>query len=149
MSTTDPTDFVPPEDEGFSRAHRVETRRVTSGVPPELADRFSLLRVLQTAERPSQAVVLRVRDLRSGDPDVPLVLKWYHRMHAPGPDIGRTLFVAGRVPPGGARIWNTCWKPDVPTGTRTTCTGRTVRRISVTTSGNTPVRWPSSNWKRS
>ncbi|WP_329236891.1 protein kinase [Streptomyces sp. NBC_01460] len=102
MSTTDPTDFVPPEDEGFSRAHRVETRRVTSGVPPELADRFSLLRVLQTAERPSQAVVLRVRDLRSGDPDVPLVLKWYHRMHAPGPDIGRTLFVAGRVPPGGS-----------------------------------------------
>ncbi|MFI1728818.1 protein kinase [Streptomyces acidicola] len=99
MSTTDPTDFVPAEDDGFSRAHQVETRRVASDVPPELADRFSLLRVLQTAERPSQAVVLRVRDLRSETPDVPLVLKWYHRMHAPGPEIGRSLFEAGRVPP--------------------------------------------------
>lgn len=99
MSTTDPTDFVPPQDDGFSRAHQVETRSVTSDVPPELADRFSLLRVLQTAERPSQAVVLRVRDLNSETPDVPLVLKWYHRMHAPGPEIGRALFEAGGVPP--------------------------------------------------
>ncbi|WP_030863168.1 serine/threonine-protein kinase [Streptomyces sp. NRRL S-37] len=99
MSTTDPTDFVPPEDDGFSRARQVETRSVTSDVPPGLTDRFSLLRVLQAAERPSQAVVLRVRDLRSGTPDVPLVLKWYHRMHAPGPEVGRALLEAGRVPP--------------------------------------------------
>ncbi|MFC7812840.1 serine/threonine-protein kinase [Streptomyces olivaceus] len=101
MATTDPTDFVPPENQGFSRAHQIETRRVAAQVPDELADRFSLLRVLQAAERPSQAVVLRVSDLRSGTPDVPLVLKWYHRMHAPGRDIHRTLLAAGRVRPEG------------------------------------------------
>ncbi|MFP8885312.1 serine/threonine protein kinase [Streptomyces mangrovi] len=91
MSTTLPTDFLPPESGGVTDARLIETREVTAAVPPGLARRFVLLRVLREAEAASQAVVLRVRDLESETPDVPLVLKWYHRMHAPDREVSRVL----------------------------------------------------------
>ncbi|NYV77695.1 protein kinase, partial [Streptomyces sp. UH6] len=91
MSHTDPTDFVPSDENGFSRAHEFEARGVTATVPPELADRFALLRVIQPAARVSQAMVLRVRDLTGPTPDLPLVLKWYHHRHAPQPEVARVM----------------------------------------------------------
>ncbi|MFD6421110.1 protein kinase [Streptomyces sp. NPDC060198] len=45
------------------------------------------MKVLQEAGFPAQAVVLRVRDLEGPTPDLPLVLKWYHRLHAPEPAV--------------------------------------------------------------
>ncbi|MGC9439385.1 serine/threonine protein kinase [Streptomyces sp. WG5] len=60
-------------------------------VPPALARRFALVKLLRAAERPSQAVVLRVREADAQAGDAPLVLKWYHRMHAPDPAVGRLL----------------------------------------------------------
>ncbi|MFH0240941.1 serine/threonine protein kinase [Streptomyces sp. HK10] len=86
-----PTDFLSSEDGGFTDARLKETRDFTAAVPPGLARRFSLLRVLREAETPAQAVVLRVKDLESATPDVPLVLKWYHRMHAPDREVSRAL----------------------------------------------------------
>ncbi|MFE2100230.1 protein kinase [Streptomyces sp. NPDC059468] len=91
--STPPTRVVPVEDGGFAHARAVETRPVLSDVPPELADRFLLVAVLSGARRPAEAVVLRVRDLtgRHGADEIPLVLKWYHRLHAPGPDVELAL----------------------------------------------------------
>ncbi len=91
MSTSRPTEYVPPEEGGFPHAALSDTRADTASVPPELADRFVLLRVLRQALEPSRAVVLRVRDLKSPTPDVPLVLKWYHRLHAPDEAVSRVL----------------------------------------------------------
>ncbi|WP_153812681.1 protein kinase [Streptomyces sp. SUK 48] len=91
--STPPTRVVPVEDGGFTNARAVETRPVLSDVPRELADRFLLVAELSRARRPAEAVVLRVRDLtaRHGAPEIPLVLKWYHRLHAPGPDVEQEL----------------------------------------------------------
>ncbi|MFJ5974360.1 protein kinase [Streptomyces sp. NPDC093060] len=91
--STPPTRVVDPDDGGFTNARAVETRPVLSDVPPELADRFPLVAVLSGARRPAEAVVLRVRDqtARHGAAEIPLVLKWYHRLHAPGPDIEQEL----------------------------------------------------------
>ncbi|MFD5794422.1 serine/threonine-protein kinase [Streptomyces diastatochromogenes] len=86
-----PTRVVDPDDGGFARV--VETRPVLSDVPPELSDRFPLVAVLSAARRPAEPVVLRVRDLtaRHGAAEIPLVLKWYHRRHAPERDVEREL----------------------------------------------------------
>ncbi|MFF4933912.1 protein kinase [Streptomyces griseofuscus] len=91
--STPPTRVVPLEQGGFTNAYAVETRPVLSEVPPELADRFLLVAELSRVRRPAEAVVLRVRDLtaRHGAPEIPLVLKWYHRLHAPGPDVEQEL----------------------------------------------------------
>ncbi|MFI6348420.1 serine/threonine protein kinase [Streptomyces sp. NPDC050560] len=91
--TTPPTDFYAPEDGGITDARLVETRPVLDGVPDELSRRFERVAVLSAARRPAEAVVLRVRDLtgRHGAVPIPLVLKWYHRMHAPGPDVERAV----------------------------------------------------------
>ncbi|MFJ4326619.1 serine/threonine protein kinase [Streptomyces tricolor] len=93
MTTTPPTRFVDPADGGFTNARVVETRPVRAGVPPALADRFPLVAVLSEARRPAEAVVLRVRDLtaRHGPAEIPLVLKWYHRLHAPDPEVEQRL----------------------------------------------------------
>ncbi|MFE1883547.1 protein kinase domain-containing protein [Streptomyces diastatochromogenes] len=86
-----PTRVVDPDDGGFARV--VETRPVLADVPPELSDRFPLVAVLSSARRPAEPVVLRVRDLtaRHGAAEIPLVLKWYHRRHAPERDVEREL----------------------------------------------------------
>ncbi|MGW4884501.1 protein kinase domain-containing protein [Streptomyces murinus] len=91
--STPPTRVVPVEQGGFTNARDVETRPVLSEVPPELADRFLLVAELSRVRRPAEAVVLRVRDLtgRHGASEIPLVLKWYHRLHAPGPDVEQEL----------------------------------------------------------
>ncbi|MET9009568.1 protein kinase [Streptomyces olivaceoviridis] len=93
MTTTPPTRFVDPADGGFTDARFIETRPVGADVPPELADRFLLVTVLREARRPAEAVVLRVQDLtaRHGAAQIPLVLKWYHRLHAPDPNVAREL----------------------------------------------------------
>ncbi|MFI2203163.1 serine/threonine protein kinase [Streptomyces sp. NPDC020192] len=93
MTTPRPTRFVGPEDGGFTDARVLETRPVLTDVPPELADRFPLVAVLREARRPAEAVVLRVRDLtaRHGPAEIPLVLKWYHRLHAPDRDVAHEL----------------------------------------------------------
>ncbi|MFF9089141.1 protein kinase [Streptomyces sp. NPDC014991] len=100
MTTTQPTRHVEPEDGGFSNARNNETRPVRNAVPGELADRFPLVAVLSEARRPAEAVVLRVRDLtaRHGPAEIPLVLKWYHRLHAPGPDVVHELLRLGERP---------------------------------------------------
>ncbi|MFH9569220.1 protein kinase [Streptomyces sp. NPDC017454] len=85
------TDFVPAEAGGFTDSGRTETRDVRDDIPQALALRFVLVKVIKAAERPSQAVVLRVRESDAGASDAPLVLKWYHRMHAPDPEVGRLL----------------------------------------------------------
>ncbi|MFH8976636.1 serine/threonine protein kinase [Streptomyces sp. NPDC017890] len=85
------TDFVSPTDGGFTDAGRTETRPVRDDVPPALARRFALVKLIRAAQRPSQAVVLRVREADAQASDAPLVLKWYHRMHAPDPAVGRLL----------------------------------------------------------
>ncbi|MEU6506149.1 protein kinase [Streptomyces sp. NPDC046942] len=91
--TTPPTPFVDFADGGFTDARRVETRPVHADVPPALADRFALVAVLREAQQPAEAVVLRVRDLtaRHGPAEIPLVLKWYHRLHAPDRDVTQEL----------------------------------------------------------
>ncbi|MFJ4520992.1 protein kinase [Streptomyces sp. NPDC088810] len=93
MTTTPPTRFVDPGDGAFTNARLTETRPVRAEVPPELADRFLLVAVLSAARRPAEAVVLRVRDLtaRHGAAEIPLVLKWYHRLHAPDPAVEQEL----------------------------------------------------------
>ncbi|WEO94398.1 protein kinase [Streptomyces sp. FXJ1.172] len=93
MTTTPPTRFVDPADGGFGNARVIETRPVRAEVPPDLADRFPLVAVLGEARQPAEAVVLRVRDLtaRHGPAEIPLVLKWYHRLHRPDPDVERVL----------------------------------------------------------
>ncbi|MEW2287764.1 protein kinase [Streptomyces sp. NPDC047841] len=93
MTTTPPTRFVDPADGGFTNARIIETRPVTAEVPPELADRFLLVALLSEALEPAGAVVLRVCDLtgRHGASQIPLVLKWYHRLHAPDPDVESEL----------------------------------------------------------
>ncbi|MFY4718858.1 protein kinase domain-containing protein [Streptomyces sp. LaBMicrA B280] len=90
--STPPTRVLPVED-SFTNARAVETRPVLSDVPEELADRFLLVAELSRVRRPAEAVVLRVRDLtsRHGAPEIPLVLKWYHRLHAPGPAVEQEL----------------------------------------------------------
>ncbi|MEU6664907.1 protein kinase [Streptomyces sp. NPDC046727] len=100
MTTTPPTRFVEPADGGFSNARAVETRPVSAEVPPGLADRFPLVAVLAEARRPAEAVVLRVRDLtaRHGPAEIPLVLKWYHRLHAPDPNVEHELRELGERP---------------------------------------------------
>ncbi|UFR01254.1 protein kinase [Streptomyces sp. Go40/10] len=100
MTTTPPTRFVDPADGGFTNARIIETRPVRADVPPALADRFLLVAVLSEALRPAEAVVLRVRDLtaRHGAAEIPLVLKWYHRLHAPDPDVEQELRELGARP---------------------------------------------------
>lgn len=125
--STPPTRVVPLEQGGFTNAYAVETRPVLSEVPPELADRFLLVAELSRVRRPAEAVVLRVRDLtvRHGAPEIPLVLKWYHRLHAPGPDVEQEL---RELAEEEAPIWNGSWRPARRTATPGTCTGRTARR---------------------
>ncbi|MFK0136182.1 protein kinase domain-containing protein [Streptomyces murinus] len=91
--STPSTRVVSLEQGGFTNARARETRPVLSEVPPELADRFLLVAELSRVRWPADAVVLRVRDLtaRHGAPEIPLVLKWYHRLHAPGPDVEQEL----------------------------------------------------------
>ncbi|MFE9093663.1 protein kinase [Streptomyces sp. NPDC007264] len=84
------TDFVPPAKGGFISDAR-ETRSVLGDVPPALTDRFVLVKTIQTAERPSQAVVLRVRRAGAGPDEAPLVLKWYHWQHSPDREVVRFL----------------------------------------------------------
>ncbi|WP_225827545.1 serine/threonine protein kinase [Streptomyces naphthomycinicus] len=100
MTTTPPTRFVDPGDGGFTNARVNETRPVRAEVPPELADRFLFVALLSEAERPAEPVVLRVRDLtaRHGPEQIPLVLKWYHRLHAPDPDVEHELRQLGERP---------------------------------------------------
>ncbi|WP_318200531.1 protein kinase domain-containing protein [Streptomyces sp. SCL15-4] len=99
MTTTPPTRFVDPAEGGFTDARFTETRPVLAGVPRELADRFPLVAVLAEARRPAEAVVLRVRDLtaRHGPSEIPLVLKWYHRLHAPDPAVEQELRELGAL----------------------------------------------------
>ncbi|MBQ0913339.1 protein kinase [Streptomyces sp. RM99] len=85
------TDFISPSDGGFTDARTIETRAVRDDIPPSLNRRFVLVKVVQVAERPSQAVVLRVRRAGDGAGAASLVLKWYHRMHAPDPAVARLL----------------------------------------------------------
>ncbi|MBA2807782.1 protein kinase [Streptomyces sp. KM273126] len=82
------TDFVSSADGGFI-PHARETRSVRGDVPEVLAGRFALVKVIRAAERPSQAVVLRVRRAGAGAEGAPLVLKWYHWMHAPDEKVVR------------------------------------------------------------
>ncbi|MFE9725706.1 serine/threonine protein kinase [Streptomyces sp. NPDC005794] len=82
------TDFVSSPQGGFVPRAR-ETRSVRGDVPPELAAKFTLVKVIRAAERPSQAVVLRVRRTGARAEDAPLVLKWYHWMHAPDEEVVR------------------------------------------------------------
>ncbi|MCW5254307.1 serine/threonine protein kinase [Streptomyces sp. SHP 1-2] len=89
------TDFISPSDGGFTDARTVETRPVLDDVPPALADRFLLVRVVRAAERPGRAAVLRVRRAEPGASEVPLVLKYYHRLHAPDPAVAPVLEEAG------------------------------------------------------
>ncbi|MCZ0205763.1 protein kinase [Streptomyces sp. UMAF16] len=100
MTTTPPTRFVDPAEGGFTDARFTETRPVLAEVPPDLADRFPLVAVLSAARRPAEAVVLRVRDLtaRHGTAEIPLVLKWYHRLHAPDPAVEHELRDLGALP---------------------------------------------------
>ncbi|GAB1338715.1 hypothetical protein ACE1SV_53050 [Streptomyces sp. E-15] len=100
MTTTPPTRFVDSADGGFTNARVRETRPVLAEVPRDLADRFLLVAVLSEARRPAEAVVLRVRDLtaRHGPAEIPLVLKWYHRLHAPDPEVERELRELGAAP---------------------------------------------------
>lgn len=93
MTTTPRTLLVDDDDGGFGNARAVETRPVRADVPPELTDRFPLVAVLSEALRPAEAVVLRVRDqtARHGPAEIPLVLKWYHRLHAPDPHVEHEL----------------------------------------------------------
>ncbi|WP_251095561.1 protein kinase [Streptomyces sp. Caat 7-52] len=100
MTTTPPTRFVDPADGAFTNARERETRPVLAEVPPALADRFPLVAVLSEARRPAEAVVLRVRDLtaRHSPAEIPLVLKWYHRLHAPDPDVEHELRELGEGP---------------------------------------------------
>ncbi|MGW4277346.1 protein kinase domain-containing protein [Streptomyces seoulensis] len=100
MTTTPPTEYVDQADGGFGSARTVETRPARADVPAELAERFVLVAVLSRAERPAEAVVLRVRDLtaRHGAAGIPLVLKYYHRLHAPSPDVEHELLDLGALP---------------------------------------------------
>lgn len=87
MTTLPPTEVDP---EGFGEdfhAGPEETRRALDRVPASLSTRLDLTEVLSDVGRPSQAVVLRVKDreARHRDSAVPLVLKWHHRAFAPDP----------------------------------------------------------------
>ncbi|WP_190344287.1 protein kinase domain-containing protein [Streptomyces venezuelae] len=93
MTTVPPTEVDP---EGFGEDFNPgpeETRRGLDRVPASLSARLDLTEVLSDVQRPTQAVVLRVKDreARHRDPAVPLVLKWYHRAFAPDPDARRLL----------------------------------------------------------
>ncbi|MEV8451284.1 protein kinase [Streptomyces sp. NPDC052095] len=78
---------------GLHDPRDVETRRGLDRVPAALSGRFDLTQVLSGVRRPSQAVVLRVKDreARHAPADVPLVLKWYHHRFAPDPGVRRVL----------------------------------------------------------
>lgn len=71
-------------------------------MPAALDGRFDLTQVLSSVQRPSQAVVLRVKDreARHASADVPLVLKWYHHRFGPDPGVRRIL-AEGPGGPGG------------------------------------------------
>ncbi|MFE0043011.1 protein kinase domain-containing protein [Streptomyces albireticuli] len=93
MTTLPPTEVDP---EGFGTdgdSGPEETRRGLDRVPASLSGRLDLTEVLSDVRRPSQAVVLRVKDreARHRDAAVPLVLKWYHRAFAPDPEARRVL----------------------------------------------------------
>ncbi|MGJ3560413.1 hypothetical protein ACR6C2_25395 [Streptomyces sp. INA 01156] len=117
-------------------------------MPPELADRFSLLRVLQTAERPSQAVVLRVRDLRSGTPDVPWCSSGTTACTLPAP---RSAGPCSR--PAGSRPRATHLEHLLEAGRADGHPYHLYRSHGETHLGDYqrehPARWPSSNWSRS
>ncbi|MFD7028383.1 protein kinase [Streptomyces sp. NPDC059917] len=93
MTTLPPTEVDP---EGFHEdfaSGPEETRRGLDRVPASLSERLDLTEVLSDVQRPSQAVVARVKDreARHRDPAVSLVLKWYHRAFAPDPEVRRVL----------------------------------------------------------
>ncbi|MEU6367283.1 serine/threonine-protein kinase [Streptomyces sp. NPDC046931] len=100
MTSTPPTRFVDPSDGAFTDARAIETRPVLGAVPPELDRRFTRVALLRRGERPAEAVVLRVldREGRHASPEVPLVLKWYHRLHAPDEEVTRQLKALGEEP---------------------------------------------------
>ncbi|MGW1349500.1 serine/threonine-protein kinase [Streptomyces sp. NPDC002409] len=79
-----------------------ETRRGLDRVPAALGGRFDLTQVLSDVRRPSQAVVLRVKDreARHAPADVPLVLKWYHHRFGPDPGVRRILAERPNSPSG-------------------------------------------------
>ncbi|MER7764031.1 protein kinase [Streptomyces sp. NPDC097619] len=100
--TTVPRTEWDPEGFGTDSGGTVETRRHLDRVPDSLADRLDLTEVVGEATGPARAVVLRVKDreARHLAPDVPLVLKLYHRSHAPDPQVRRALTgdLGGHVP---------------------------------------------------
>ncbi|MFD8639914.1 protein kinase [Streptomyces zaomyceticus] len=93
MTTLPPTEWDPEGFAGHFDGGPEETRRGLDRVPASLSDRLDLTEVLGDVRRPSQAVVLRVKDreARHRDAAVPLVLKWYHRAFAPDPEASRLL----------------------------------------------------------
>ncbi|MFG2900915.1 protein kinase [Streptomyces zaomyceticus] len=93
MTTLPPTEWDPEGFAGHFDGGPEETRRGLDRIPASLSDRLDLTEVLGDVRRPSQAVVLRVKDreARHRDAAVPLVLKWYHRAFAPDPEASRLL----------------------------------------------------------
>ncbi|MFF0427885.1 protein kinase [Streptomyces sp. NPDC004520] len=93
MTTLPPTEWDPEGFDGHFDRGPQESRRGLDRVPASLSERLDLTEVLARAERPVQAVVLRVKDreARHRDAAVPLVLKWYHRAFAPEAEASRVL----------------------------------------------------------
>ncbi|MFJ1897068.1 MULTISPECIES: protein kinase [unclassified Streptomyces] len=94
MSIPPPTEMdVHESGTGYADPRDAESRRGLDRVPAALSGRFDLTQVLSSVHRPSQAVVLRVKDreARHMPTDVPLVLKWYHHRFGPDPGVRRIL----------------------------------------------------------
>ncbi|MFG2595616.1 protein kinase [Streptomyces sp. NPDC048462] len=94
MSATPPTEMdIDETGTGYRDPRDAETRRGLDRVPAALSGRFDVTQVLSSVRRPSQAVVMRVKDreARHASPDVPLVLKWYHHRFGPDPGVRRVL----------------------------------------------------------
>ncbi|MCT2541731.1 protein kinase domain-containing protein [Streptomyces atratus] len=103
MTVPPPTEVEADEaGTGHRDPRDAETRRGLDRVPAALDGRFDLTQVLSSVQRPSQAVVLRVKDreARHASADVPLVLKWYHHRFGPDPGVRRIL-AEGPGAPGG------------------------------------------------
>ncbi|WP_406014168.1 protein kinase [Streptomyces sp. NBC_00984] len=94
MTVPPPTEVeVDEAGTGYRDPRDAETRKGLDRVPAALGGRFDLTQVLSSVHRPSQAVVLRVKDreARHASADVPLVLKWYHHRFGPDPGVRRVL----------------------------------------------------------
>ncbi|MFJ3592194.1 protein kinase [Streptomyces sp. NPDC090231] len=104
MSIPPPTEMdVHESGTGYDNRRDAESRRGLDRVPAALSGRFDLTQVLSSVNRPSQAVVLRVKDreARHMPTDVPLVLKWYHHRFGPDPGVRRFLAESTAGPVAG------------------------------------------------